>query len=424
MTLHGALSIVAKLQAGTEANLAALLDSIETNPADNPLLPFGKIRTVHFARFVICPAKPDVNGKIVPAQLIFTTNYDQPLAVHLKELIDHAGPGLWQVFSFCEDFPKDSYNESLLSQFFQANSKKANTFYVGVGNRSVEQIRIENALRTEIEYFLDLNKTRLGTLNAKQAREEITRYVSGNPALNWAIKADPLANVNYAWMKALRLSLAILVFLILSPILIPFIIIWCLIVLYLELTEINKNCIIDKKHLENLLIREKGIVQNQFSAFGNVKSGWIRYRTMVFLLRLTDFLAPYLFSKGSLSGIPTVHFARWLVISEGKQMLFLSNYDGNSEGYLRDFIDIAAKQLTLLFSNTDGYPKTWLMIFGGASDAERFMEWARQNQIITNVWYSANPTVSVKNIYQNSKIRNGLTGEMNERQARQWLQLF
>jgi hypothetical protein len=424
MTLHGALSIIAKLRSGEEANLAALLDSIESNPADNPLVPFGKIRTIHFARFVICPAKPDVRGKIVPAQLIFTTNYDQPLAGHLKELIGQAGPGLWRVFSSCEDFPIGNYSEPLLSQFFQANAKKANTFYVGVGNRSVEQIKLENELRTDIEHFLDLNKTRLMTMDAQQTRNEIKQYVKANPVFSWAIQSDPLSNANYSWMKVLRLCFAILAFLILSPILIPFIIIWFLIVLFLELTELNKSCAIDKKHLESLLVREKGIVQNQFSAFGNVKSGWIRYRTMLFLLRLTDFLAPYLFSKGSLSGIPTVHFARWLVISEGRQMLFLSNYDGNSEGYLRDFIDIAAKQLTLLFSNTEGYPKTWLMIFGGAKDAERFMQWARQNQIITNVWYSANPTVSVKNIYQNSKIRNGLTGEMNEMEALQWLQLF
>jgi len=105
-------------------------------------------------------------------------------------------------------------------------------------------------------------------------------------------------------------------------------------------------------------------------------------------------------------------------------MLFLSNYDGNSEGYLRDFIDIAGKQLTLLFSNTIGYPRTVLMVFGGAKDANGFMAWARQNQLITNVWYSANPSVTVKNIFQNAKIRKGLYGSMTERAARDWLQLF
>jgi hypothetical protein len=166
------------------------------------------------------------------------------------------------------------------------------------------------------------------------------------------------------------------------------------------------------------------MVQAQFSAVGNLKPGWFRLHTILFLLKLVNFLAPYLFSKGKLSGIPTVHFARWLIINNGRQMLFLSNYDGNSETYLRDFINIAAKQLTLLFSHTTGYPKTWLMVFGGAKDAKNFMNWARHNQIITNVWYSANKDVTVKNIYNNSKIREGIYSNFTEKEALKWLSLI
>ena len=102
-------------------------------------------------------------------------------------------------------------------------------------------------------------------------------------------------------------------------------------------------------------------------------------------------------------------------------MLFLSNFDGNSEGYLRDFINIAAMPLTLMFTHTIGYPKTRLMLFGGAKDAKGFMEWARKQQVITNVWYSANKTVTVNNIYNNSAIRAGFYGEMTESEAKAWL---
>jgi len=105
-------------------------------------------------------------------------------------------------------------------------------------------------------------------------------------------------------------------------------------------------------------------------------------------------------------------------------MLFLSNYDGNSEDYLLDFIHIAAKQLTLMFCHTQGYPKTRLMVFGGAKDAEGFMAWARYHQIITNVWYSANKAVSVMNIYKNNKIRNGLYGSMTEAEAQKWISII
>jgi len=197
-----------------------------------------------------------------------------------------------------------------------------------------------------------------------------------------------------------------------------------IIVLIIESNTKDEKCFIDREHVRELLNNENGIVQNQFSAYGNLKPGFFRLTTLKFILALTDFLAPYIFSKGRLSGIPTVHFARWIILSEGRQMIFLSNYDGNSEGYLRDFINIAAKQLTLIFTHVVGYPKTRLMIFGGAKDAKGFMEWARQNQLITNVWFNAYPDLSVKNIFRNSKIRNGLYGEMNEIQAGNWLKLF
>ena len=209
-----------------------------------------------------------------------------------------------------------------------------------------------------------------------------------------------------------------------SPIVVPFVIIWWLMMWVIEMSEKDVHCPLDYDHIRSLTERENAIVQTQFSAVGVVKPGKIRYLTMMFLLRMTDFLAPYLFTKGKLSGIPTVHFARWLIVNEGRQMIFLSNFDGNSEGYLRDFINIAAKQLTLMFTHTVGYPKTRLMVLGGAKDANGFMEWARAKQVITNVWYSANPGVSVKNIFHNSSIRNGFYGEMTEAQARKWLQLL
>ncbi len=206
--------------------------------------------------------------------------------------------------------------------------------------------------------------------------------------------------------------------------LLPLIVIWILIIFIDEVKTNPPENKIDKQHLRELLDHETGMVQAQFSAIGNLKPGWFRLQTAIILLKLTNFLAPYLFSKGKLSGIPTVHFARWLIINKGRQMLFLSNYDGNSENYLRDFINIAGKQLTLLFSHTVGYPKTWLMVFGGAKDAKRFMEWARHGQTVTNVWYSANKNLTVNNIFNNSKVRQGLYGTLTEEETTKWLSLI
>ncbi|XZF14145.1 hypothetical protein ACTHGU_20395 [Chitinophagaceae bacterium MMS25-I14] len=423
MTQHGAFSIIANITSGMKAQLVALLQQIVDNDVEtNSIIPFKKITSIHFARLLILDAGNDAYGNPLPDRLAFTTNYDNPTENHLHEMISVAGPGLWQIFSMTDNFPKGAFSATTLYNYFLTHNKPAETFYKGIGYRSVQQVHNENQLRNLIEAFADNNAAALKKLPATEIRQKIIDHVFSNPEFAWAKQPDagPAAAWNFTFYS--KLTVVILLFIILLPLIIPFVIIWMLIMLSVEIREKQTANPLTKDHIRALVDRETQIVQAQFSALGNVKPGAFRLATMMFLLRMTDFLAPYLFSKGKLSGIPTVHFARWLIINNGKQMLFLSNYDGNSENYLRDFIHIAAKQLTLMFCHTEGYPKTRFMIFGGAKDAEGFMEWARSKQIITNVWYSANKEVSVRNIFNNGKIRAGLYGRMNEAEARKWLE--
>lgn len=422
MTQHGAYSIVVNIREGMQPPLTALLQQIVDDGVEtNNIIPFKKLTTIHFARFVILDAIVDTKGKMIPARLTFTTNFDMPLQGHLQQLVALAGAGLWRIFSMCEGFPTGSYNAAALEAYLLQHYKKAETFYVGVGNRSVQQIHNEHVLRNAINDFVDCKKQVFQNQSATDIRQQIISYVNTHPDLHWASQPEPPANTGWRLLFWGKFVLVILVFILLLPIIIPFVIVWMLIMYLHEIREKDEPNPVTKEHIHALVERETQIVQAQFSAWGNLKPGRFRYWTMMFLLRATNFLAPYLFSKGKLSGIPTVHFARWLILDEGRQMLFLSNYDGNSENYLRDFIHIAAKQLTLMFCHSIGYPKTRFLMFGGAKDAEGFMGWARYKQIITNVWYSANKEVSVKNIYSNSKIRDGLYGTMNEAEAQKWL---
>lgn len=425
MTQHGAYSIIVYIREGMQQQLDDLLQQVVKDGVEtNDIVPFKKITTIHFARFVILDQCRDVKGNSIPPRLVFTTNYDMPLSNHLQQMIAVAGNGLWRIFSLCKGFPEGDYNAPALETFLASNSSKTATFYVGVGYRSVQQIHNEQALRNAINDFTDRNGLSLKTQSATATRRQIIDFVYAAPGLEWARTPTPAATT--AWKLSFygRLFLAILLFLIFLPLIIPFVIIWMLVMLGHEIREKNVPDPVTKAHIRELVDRETQMVQAQFSAMGNIKPGWFRLATVKFLLSLTNFLAPYLFSKGKLSGIPTVQFARWLLLNEGKQMLFLSNYDGNSENYLRDFIHIAAKQLTLLFCHTEGYPKTRLMVFGGAKDAEGFMAWARYKQLITTVWYSANKEVSVRNIYNNGKIREGLYGAMTEAEAEKWLRII
>lgn len=425
MRKHGALSIIAAINPAKRQNLIDILAQVEAGKEDiNSSIPFRKMTCIHFARFVVLNERTDTSGHPIPASLAFTTNFDLPLDNHLGQLVEFGGKGLWQVLSCCNNFPQSDYNAAQLHNYLLKNNRKAETFYVGVGGRSVQQIHNEKLLREEIERFVDANHTAFEKKDALYIRGQIVEHVNNKPEFQWA-EAPVIATPLFTKVKHYgKLVLAVLIFIVLLPILLPVIILWLIVILIDEMKDKPKKNIVTKQHLRELIKRETGMVQAQFSAMGNLKPGWFRLQTMKLLLGLTNFLAPYLFSKGKLSGIPTVHFARWLIVDDGRGMLFLSNYDGNSETYLRDFINIAGKQLTLLFSHTVGYPKTWLMVFGGAKDAKKFMEWARYHQVITNVWYSANKDLTVKNIFNNSNIRKGLYGTMTEQQALKWLSLI
>jgi hypothetical protein len=142
------------------------------------------------------------------------------------------------------------------------------------------------------------------------------------------------------------------------------------------------------------------------------------------VLKLIHVLAAVTLNKGNLSGIATIHFARWVVIDGGRRLLFLSNYDGSWENYLDDFIDRASTGLTAIWSNTVGFPRSYFLAFGGATDELRFKTIVRRSQVPSLAWYSAYPDLSVQNIRANAAIREGLFAPMDAKAEQTWLALF
>jgi hypothetical protein len=111
-------------------------------------------------------------------------------------------------------------------------------------------------------------------------------------------------------------------------------------------------------------------------------------------------------------------------VDGGRRLLFLSNYDGSWESYLNDFIDKAAIGLTAVWSNTVGFPRTRFLAFRGARDGPRFKHWARANQTATTAWYRAYDGLTLATIDNNSAIREGLFGALDDDGIREWLQRF
>ncbi len=107
--IEGALTVVTDIAAGAERGLRDLLDLIQEDVSagrlhrdDHPIIPFGDLETVHFARFVVL--EPPAHDLRRPSRLILATNYDGSRARHVDELVEVAG----------ESF--DDLNESELAE--------------------------------------------------------------------------------------------------------------------------------------------------------------------------------------------------------------------------------------------------------------------------------------------------------------------
>jgi hypothetical protein len=149
----------------------------------------------------------------------------------------------------------------------------------------------------------------------------------------------------------------------------------------------------------------------------------LRAATVRGLLPLLDYGMRTLFSRGSLTGVRTIHFARWVYVDGGRRLVFASSYDGSLESYMDDFIDKVAWGLNAVFSNGVGYPRTLGLVLGGARREQEFKDYLRRHQLPTQVWYSAYPHLTAVNVATNAHVRAGLVGDMSEPEAERWLAL-
>lgn len=143
------------------------------------------------------------------------------------------------------------------------------------------------------------------------------------------------------------------------------------------------------------------------------------------MLHAVELRARFEFYSGDLGGIETIHCAHWLILDgPTPRLLFFSNYDGSWERYLGDFIEEAGGGMTSVWSNTVGFPRSRLLLYDGATKERVFKAWTREMQVKSNVWYRANPDISVRNVNDNSKLRDGLRGGLSEAEAEDWLRLL
>ena len=393
MPYQRALTIVAPVRAGARGELESLLATMGNGVANGSVVDFGELSGLHFARLAVIE-----EDQGLPAHLILMTDVDIPAARHLVELA--AQEGLDRIFSHCEGYSGDRLG------YLRRHEVKEQAVYVNTRGRTASQIKQEAKLRDAIQDYLDSGDW--SGRSPSEVRHAVREHVQADPELAWALEPAERPGGLARLREKLHLIAIPLLLLPFIPLLLLALPVFVVILRIHERRDAAPHVRAPEERVLELAALEDHIVQNPFMAVGHVKPGAFRILTLRAILFGLNFTTRHIFNRGVLSGVKSIHFARWVFIDDRRRMFFASNYDGSMESYMDDFIDKVAWGLNLVFSNGVGYPKTNWLVFGGAKHELAFKDYLRVHQVPTHVWYSAYGDLTALNIAQNERIRAGL----------------
>ena len=431
MTPQSQFTVVAPLAAGREAELRALLDTMNSVPgvADprNRMLPFGEFDGLHFARLAVLTdatmrdleawglSRPDI-----PTYLAFMGDCDGSSREILSDLSRRADAGLRRLFSHCEGFDPSA---DLLA-WMLAHDQPVAANYVNWVGRTVRQAKEEQALARALRSKLSREPFVSG--DAMQQRHVLIAFVDDEVSAG-RLRLTPPEPTPWGWRLA-NIAHAIAVPL-LGLIALPFVLLLLpLLIVMLRTRETSdpevcpRPAAVAVRAMQRLEDHE---LTNQFTALGPLKPGLFRRWLLSVLLFLLDYACRHIVTRGHLGRVQTIHFARWVFLDGKQRVLFASNYDGGHEAYMDDFINKVGWGLNLLFSNGFGWPRTDWLVIGGARRELDFKHYQRGHQLPSQVWYHACPGLTVADLRRNLRIREGLEGgEMSDAEALAWLRLL
>ncbi len=409
---QNALSIVTYVTQGSMPILEPLLEVIGEDIGGedlNQYIRFGDLTTIHFACWVVLPSTADSSNPMNTYRdtLVLETNFDGDLDTHLNELISKGGKALDAIYAYCDGWPTSgTANPGAVLAYLKAHIVATPAFYIGCPRHTVADIRNARDVRAEIEEFLD-SEDKQGTV-ASASDAELLQRIKDHLVKSQVSAVPSLETLDAQSRRSWRN--VVITALIGAPLLLlcsPLILIWYV---ALRINEVRDSKIV-KPPLPvdpRLFGKEDIWIQNHLTTLVDVKPGKFRLGTLKFVLWLVNILAKTVFITGQLGGIPTIHFARWLFLEKDRRLLFFSNYDGSWASYLGDFVDKANYGLTAVWSNTDRFPNSQNLAFGGAQHIEAFKAWSRQHNVYAAVWYSAYPQETLQNLKTDIRIRDAV----------------
>jgi hypothetical protein len=432
MTPQSTFMITATIKPDQQDALKNLIATINDAPgfadAHNTLIPFWQFSRLHVARFTILEARTndDIKGHgeqagVWPPTLSFMGDIDGEADTFLAELVIRAEPGLRQIFSHCAQFDPAPVN---LLEWLHAHSQRPDANYVNWRGRTVRQIHEEQALSQALgEEVRHLART---DLNNRQIWRHLKRFTQSEIEANHlSLTAPASATVGWRVRNLFHLIAVPVILLVLSPLFLLASPVYFWRLRALERSDPENTQWPDRDHLQVLSAQEDVDVTNHFNVFGQVKPGRLRQFTIRMGLLLLDYTSRHIYKRGFLTRIQTIHFARWVLLDNGRRVFFASNYDGSADSYMDDFINKVAWGLNLVFSNGVGYPRSRWLIKGGAENEGKYKKTLRRNQLPSESWYKAYPGLTAVDLARNSRIRQGLGCETpGDQQLCDWLALL
>jgi hypothetical protein len=377
LTGQNALTVIVPIKPDALPELTTLLQTVSEH-IDSPHNPyFAQSPATHLARWVIL----DVPELAVKPHLLFSSNYDGTFGTYMQELVECLGAQMAPIWSLCDghnDDPDLCRDVEKFAHFMQTYALPTQAFYVGCRNTSVQEILQNRALRQQIEQLTTAHATQLTPTLATLGKLTPQR-----------LPEEPLPELLVPLlgpMKQLALNLQ------------PFVGVFPkrndpserFLPLPEQAPRMERCSEIEDRVLGNV------ILPNQMTTLSPIKSDFHKQmlRLVLWLVNLAGSV-----SRGELAGIPSIHFARWVIIDKGRlndsnthYLLFESNYRGSWDNYLDDFVYKTLIPMNLIWGNLEGFPVR------GCRDIEQFKQHQRPRQLPAQVFYCAYPELSVQNI--------------------------
>jgi hypothetical protein len=424
MTPHG-LTVLAALRPGGEEPLRGVLRAIGDDirgrnvrdAGGRPHIDFCRSRNIHFARFAILD-DPDrgANRK----RLLFSSNYDGDLDAHLAELVEittdmSAIWGACEAYSSVDRFP----------DFIRAHAHAPGAFYIAFRDETVKSIHRHIAVRSGLRRQLDAAPAlraaaladppsihpapRLAEAAARRTVEILRQLVRAAPIVVDALTAVRRWGVANVLEGTLKITASLGRY--------PF---------FRFFNWITRNRLPAQKSAYSSVavdncppwrplapgdeipsstesrrtFREDVITQNQLTLVTVV--GPQHVRRVGAVMAAIDSFATRLAPPGSLIGISTIHFVRWLLIDDGRRLVMLSDYDGSWESYIDEFAEMILSGLDAIWNTSLGFPPD------GARDLPAFKRFLRSHQVAAEIFFSAYPDETVLNIVNDRTLGHAL----------------